>query len=375
MWVIKMNEQTQRKWMIIAMASLLVLFTLGVFLQQRSSNQPPQDEPKVIDIQRPILDDFKYTMLDTSLPSVQFDYEDPFNYLSNQVFLIKSIDELIVATPSLTTWEAGLRVPVFKKIELSFEQMQQRAMDYQSYFEVESAECEWVNKDDSNDLMISSNYVSCVSDEVFVQVYQDKTTHIRFMNEESYLWVQKEQPLIQGIEEVLFESTIMNLFNFEDPVVVISKIEYDIFDEKVESYQLMNRLEETTLDDLLSQSIELTYSSFDQAVVGFTIPGDYGDIMGMYPLLQMEEVIEKLKKGLFYSTLITVEDLQFIEVLKMELTIDTSIHQSMFVPVVTFYYTTPLQKFQACATGEGLKMGTLKVSAIDEYYIRINRGE
>lgn len=291
-----MNEQTQRKWMIIAMASLLVLFTLGVFLQQRSSNQPPQDEPKVIDIQRPILDDFKYTMLDTSLPSVQFDYEDPFNYLSNQVFLIKSIDELIVATPSLTTWEAGLRVPVFKKIELSFEQMQQRAMDYQSYFEVESAECEWVNKDDSNDLMISSNYVSCVSDEVFVQVYQDKTTHIRFMNEESYLWVQKEQPLIQGIEEVLFESTIMNLFNFEDPVVVISKIEYDIFDEKVESYQLMNRLEETTLDDLLSQSIELTYSSFDQAVVGFTIPGDYGDIMGMYPLLQMEEVIEKLKK-------------------------------------------------------------------------------
>ncbi len=370
-----MNEQTQRKWMIIAMASLLVLFALGVFLQQRSSNQPPQDDPKVIDIQRPILDDFKYTMLDTSLPSVLFDYEDLFNYLSNQVFLIKSIDELIVATPSLTTWGSGSRVPVFKKMELSFEQMQQRAMDYQTYFEGENVECEWVNKEDSIDLMIFSNYVSCVSDEVFVQVYQDKTTHVRFMNDESYLWVQKEQSLIQGIEEVLFESTIMNLFNFEDPVVVISKIEYDIFDERVESYQLMNRLEETTLDDLTSQSIELTYSSFDQAVVGFTIPGDYGDIMGMYPLLQMEEVIEKLRKGMFYSTLITVEDLQFIEVLNMELTIDTSIHQSMIVPVVTFYYTTPLQKFQACATGEGLKMGTLKVSAIDEYYIRENRGE
>lgn len=370
-----MNEQTQRKWMIVTVASLLVLFTIGILFQQRAVEEPVLDEPKVIDIQRPILDDFKYTMLDTSLPSVLFDYQDPFNYLANQVFLIKSMDELMLKTPSITEWEAGLKIPVYKKVELSFEQMQQRAMYFQNFFGSEEAVCEWVNQEDTMDQIILSNDVSCISDEVFVQTYQDGTTHVRFMNEERYLFVQEDQTLLQGIELVLFESFIMDLFDFPNPMVVITGVEYDIFDEKVESFQLLNRIEETSIEDLSNRTIEITYSSFDQAIVGFTIPGDLGDLHGMYPLLQMEEVIEKLRKGMFYSNLITVEDLQFIEVLEMELTIDTSIHQPMFVPIVTFYYTTPLQKFQSCATGEGIKVGKLVVSAIDEYYISESRGE
>lgn len=335
---------------------MLIVVIVGYALYNQFFYESPKKEPT---INHPIIVDSQEEKPD----------EPPFEGIivewmpivdeTDRVKLYMNEDELFNSPFILYEWQK-MELPVYKKIDLSFEEIDEKTEDLfnKLQLDITNQQCEDYNQDG---LKVSM----CNFDQGYLEVVQDGSFYIIF-HDDTMIPIQSFE--VDDIKKAIQSSWIANVVNLETFEVFIENKSYDTFGEMVYDVVLLDKKDGFDYQE----KYKIMFSYETKRISGISKNADKGKPIKSYDVLLPHQIEENIQEGLYYSLMVEPSLLKEITIKGYGLTYDTSMFTNVIIPIVNVYTTSDHPTYTSCFDASGIVVHPLKVIGIDPTNIRAN---
>ncbi len=281
----------------------------------------------------------------------------PFVDDTERVFLYLSEDQLLRSNLVDYDWQ-NKRVTAYQKVDHDFEKLQQIQ---QQMFDTAMIEATGIlcNTYDQEDLKL----VICEFDQGYYEIMQDGSYYLVFHQQYT---IHLETITYHDVANALEGSWIEAMIGWEEYDLVLDDISYDTFGEEIYHYAIVKDKNQRDFQTIYT----LIISNQDQAIMGISKNSDITEVIDSFDVITTEDIDRYLKQGAFYSTMVTKEEIEEIQILGYALTYDSSLFVDAVIPVIKVYVTSNLPSFEDCFDVDGIVVHPIKIIAIDHDHIR-----